>query len=1772
MAFLHNALSRFEDYDCECEGLRALSCIERSPTLRFLDDHCDTQNFSYILSTSNDSLSAVSSSLPFEFGDELFVMEDFHAYFHTIHHINVAYSHAHHDEIILLDAYASYSNFHTYIYQLPGIKAYFFELDIHCPGYKGWLVLPGIEFTHPPSLQSVASVTICDNTDELAKLPLPSILIKELFKIKGKFGAYIEKVVAPRARVELCVRSSADGYHPCDHNIISPMGTSVINYGACACEPFSKLSLSPGETDVLDSHDQSFSSTSSENGVSETPDPKPEAQVGGLLNVRFSLWHTDFNMQDLLSGIRNQIADKVSDPKTLSTILGLVSNFAVVYQYPSKLTLTNCVINLLNMFDVSQGLIEQLMSALAPYIQDAVDMFVRRPQAQSLSDLLSFNVDNIGTIGPILLGLLSVITLSRVPSTSSLSRAFSFAGTLGRAVAGVTALVTILPTFCLHLYDVFHTWMYGVPRDMTQFEQFEDVATKIFSRIATLSKMDNIEELRTNAALRKEVADLRFKANLVFSNLLKTKVTPQTISVYRTYLNRIEELAKRCEIHGGSMRGPRREPLCVLFAGASGKGKSQLPLFVATDLLAADGVDIKNMKDVVEEVYVRNTQQKYYNGYHGQTVFVYDDFGQVRDSESSPNEEYIEIIKSQNMFEYPLHMADLLEKNNTFFVSKAIILTSNTMNHNIKSLTCAEAFNRRVHLRYEVVIDRDCADGKGMMDPEKAKAKYGESTFKAWSFQPYREDIFATKKGTYVRDGPLLTFDQMRAEVVGKFLKQMEHSEQMFERIGNYAQYVNSNPVFTPILKNSKPKAQIQLSLIESLGIVHWRDGGLDPCYFKEKVDYDLACKALSHIKDAKNLHDFLDSLHLMDFPEAPMTERWEYMSGSVEEYYISYDSNMLPYTPAEYDPSLSLKSIRDYFMQLCENTMYKTIAGAFAAISVIYGGYKLFSCLFSSSNESTDGVSKALEEILNAEANPSGDSTTRTVARPRVEANPSGDSTTRTISRPRTEQKPNAHAYIDNNAVEIIQHKITANLYSMAANDGGDSDTRVYADVLFITNRIILMNEHVWKSIQNRKFMILKNKHRPNIPPIDISRCTHQCIVGADGEEKDACLVHLPAQTSHRTIHHLFATSTELSQFNSARCVLVGYHELHSKPAFKVNVVVARGYDNLIYSYGKNDINLRRSYRYEAFTSFGDCGSVLVAQEPKLARKILGIHVAGSTGIGYANSLTEQDILRTLGFFPHDRRVECYTPSIIEDPVYAQNGLPPGDFIPYGRVAIPATLPIKGDIYPSPLQDVIVPHKQLPSALVPFKTEAGEFIRPIQKGLAKCGASYAYVDPDLLELARRDLLNVMNTNTDPAYKRLLTHEEMIMGSSDLEFINPVKRRSSPGYGWTNKQFGKPGKTRWLGDSEYILDDPELLEALNIRESLALKGVRHEHLWHDTLKVERRPIEKVLAGKTRVFSMGQMDYNLLFRKYFLGFNANTMKYRIGNEVAVGITPQSHEWSILVEHLTRFGDNVFAGDFTNYDGSLNPQVMWACLDLINDWYDDGYDNRLVRNVLFEDIASSIHVCGDIAYGWTHSQPSGNPLTTILNSLYNSLSMRVVYYMALRDHDKSLNPIAEWHNNISMISYGDDNVVGVRPGHFFNQAIATRYYAEIGMTYTDEAKTGEICEMRKIRDVTFLKRGFLMDGGTWYSPLSLDTILEMIQWVRGTMDQEQSCSENVETAFEELAYHPREVFDKWTTLIRHHSNKLRPAPKIYSFEQYRDFFYSPRSKTYSSSDEF
>jgi hypothetical protein len=581
---------------------------------------------------------------------------------------------------------------------------------------------------------------------------------------------------------------------------------------------------------------------------------------------------------------------------------------------------------------------------------------------------------------------------------------------------------------------------------------------------------------------------------------------------------------------------------------------------------------------------------------------------------------------------------------------------------------------------------------------------------------------------------------------------------------------------------------------------------------------------------------------------------------------------------------------------------------------------------------------------------------------------------------------------------------------------------------------------------------------------------------------------------------------------------------------------------------------SIARSYVYSFPTKTGDCGKLLVAASPLLAGRCIGMHVAGSsdgiTTTNYSSAIDRDDLEATLAKFVN---AQVYTTERIE-PV--QDFILDSHFTPIVNLA-PVSENRRTTIMRSSVYGRFGSVPNAPAHLGPFMDKNDEIVDPLPKALLKAAGVTPAISYEQVDIAQKDLYRLLLES--PIKRTPIVYDfcTAVTGVPDDPLLAPINRTTSPGYPWclTNR---KRGKTAYLGDADYVFDGilPEKLQA----ETYALiesckQGIVPRVVWLDTLKDELRPHDRVEAGKTRAFAIGPQHFTIAFRMYFLSFTAWMMENRVHNECAVGINPYSHEWNQLYRQLQSRGREVVAGDYSNFDGTLLSYVLWSVLDIINDWYND--EHTLTRIALFCCIVHSTHLVRGVLYQWTHSQPSGCPITSILNCLYNSIIIRTAFLLLC----PSGYDISHFVQHVTMISYGDDNVINVSPvvSPWFHQGTITRALAELGMTYTDESKSGRELTTRTIDEVTFIKRSFRYDYqfNRQFAPLPLDHLMSILNYTSKsrTTDQLDLEFQQVQSVYTELAQHGEGIFnDKVSKIEEAYFSTARRLPSNRGYVQY------------------
>lgn len=750
--------------------------------------------------------------------------------------------------------------------------------------------------------------------------------------------------------------------------------------------------------------------------------------------------------------------------------------------------------------------------------------------------------------------------------------------------------------------------------------------------------------------------------------------------------------------------------------------------------------------------------------------------------------------------------------------------------------------------------------------------------------------------------------------------------------------------------------------------------------------------------------------------------------------------------------------------------------------------------------------------------------------------------------------------ASVDPNVWEQWESIAQRNMVRVSTGTGGEC-----MNAVFITGRTLMLPYHFVDAAKNQGNVIkVRNPHQTQACVYDLDACMITQCHDLFGNNLDLAFISIDGIASRKNIVAKFATANEHDKLQDGTFVFSGLRSVRGLTT--LNCVM---YDkvtrlpSLSYSNANGTYMINSGFKYDCSTRAGDCGALLFAKNNLLSGKILGVHTAGDgkAGVGVAIATSREFITRNLNehIVTHDLsgryivdgrspfemtnlEPEMFSPEMFSitsnvmpemfstvSPVLDER--PPtssltehGDCISLGTLTQPRQ-PIKTKLNPSLIYESVSESTTRPALLRPTLI-GGLLVDPMIKGIKKILNVTEPLNRDILAICVNDVAEVLESSGS---RQVLSFKEAITGVEGEEFMAPLNRKSSPGYPWS-LEANVSGKRKYFGYDEYEFDSG--VEAdVNHLLGLAAKQIRGDVVYTSTLKDERRTHAKVDEGKTRVFAAAPMNYTIAVRQYFLAFVADVMTNRIDNEIGVGTNVYSLDWHNTGKMLTVKGKHVIAGDFSNFDGSLRQDILWKILDIINNWYDDGEHNQRVRETLFEEICNARVIVKGELIQQTHSQPSGNPLTVVINSIFNQIVMRYAYmYLKIEALGSSK---CDFREMVSMQTYGDDNVLNIADTviEWYNQISITRALATIGLTYTDEAKSGTLKLSRTLDGIRYLKREFVVDtNGYFHGPLDLSVILEMTNWIRGN----QYCkatTENIETAMTELVLHGREQYEKY-----------------------------------------
>lgn len=365
-----------------------------------------------------------------------------------------------------------------------------------------------------------------------------------------------------------------------------------------------------------------------------------------------------------------------------------------------------------------------------------------------------------------------------------------------------------------------------------------------------------------------------------------------------------------------------------------------------------------------------------------------------------------------------------------------------------------------------------------------------------------------------------------------------------------------------------------------------------------------------------------------------------------------------------------------------------------------------------------------------------------------------------------------------------------------------------------------------------------------------------------------------------------------------------------------------------------------------------------------------------------------------------------------------------------------------------------------------------------------------------------------------------LDEMETAFGSDEIARINS---ESSDGY-------GHPVKTEYFDFDNKIIKPAFLEECALFEERVRSDNLEFkDFLTKEVFKVDelRNESKRETPRTIRVMPIT----NIWYTKRIFGNLAKFIKQnRKINGIGYGFNP----YRDMDRVYKKLKSSYITGDLdaSKWDGTLCALIMEALIELMFEQYNGKF--LFMKSYLIKSIVRAFVLIGDELYATTHGLPSGTWVTLLLNSLYNKALDALVLY---RKHPKpSVDLFLQIYSEVT----GDDKVFGVPQSiaPYVNLLTYKEVFESLGMKCTNGDKTEITSPSQSLEKLTYLKRHFRFHPvlQRWVGPLSANTILNIPQWIDKSMDYDIAMNGKMRAVQLESYLHSPALFVGITNLFK------------------------------------
>ncbi len=1344
---------------------------------------------------------------------------------------------------------------------------------------------------------------------------------------------------------------------------------------------------------------------------------------------------------------------------------------------------------------------------------------------------------------------------------------------------GMNALAKVFDNL-VHYAKKFVDWV--LERDSPETllaRKAEKIRDKVLHLIGRLDALDN--EMEIVRALQDPLCHNRFYQLMedcmeLTETYLKEGMDVRVGQLLTECRTRARKLLTRLERENPT-HGWRYDPFVVCLHGETGTGKTALMREVS------DVIGHKLQVSKYNRVFNKTINDDFWSGYNGQPIVHWDEFGQNAQKDAT----VAEFIELRGNDPHKLNMAALEEKGK-YFTSQAIIMTTNVPYHTFGTvIRDKDAYLRRRHLmiqmKHKPGFNANVLQGQegfdktfnhcefyftGNMDRQDSDGPYTkeevmeriDEEIEIWDIKQrvmYEEYISSRGLGHLPR-GVILELEGVNLEEENETIVLPEATEPLAPPV----EITGSNGVTYRVAAIEKQNPQNMCMVMGDDNLLCAKLNSLEKKNIEREKAYYKMTYNLSNCSAEDLSQCYIDKAAFCYVPITNTAKARESIVefGKRKTYGLYYKAKAL----FEDIASKAIDIYKKYPKLL-------VVTAALGTLTAVVTSYLLIrsedpdveagegpSCAWQ--DEDDQPLDKHAEKIIQRKIRAEQQNYENTQAKKGVklvkaEHQAYGD-------------KPHAKKGVklvkaegneDQNSTDI-RKVVHPNLVVVGWMKGSSKRTTLRG--LHIGGQLLLLPFHFFNGATEGDRFILA--HRLNPIYVDFEKDKLARL-----DDKDWCLYDCgPRFEPRKNISKYFIKEAHLGKLTSLNAMLCN---IDLNGVYVVQKGLARAILNFKYTdAATKDKYIQRGWETNFATEAGDCGSFLMAMTPAIPApgKILGIHTAGyvKRSQGFSVLITYEQLQQAIAKLPQQVYGLPVPKEVDRDESVTGNirCAPEGDYSIYGSMPnkLAPAQPVKTDFKKTPFSEESlegIPCTKKPAHLHPFKNAEGNMVSPLRIALAKYGQGTIPFRSRNVKKVKKHLINMFKNKLVGTERRVFSEKEAIVGIPGLEFADRLNMKSSPGWPYQVLNKKEPGKFYMFDEEGNVVND-ELRQRIDERLSNAKLGQRVPSLWRDCMKDELRPVEKVDSGKTRLFTIAPVDYTILVRRYFMDFAINFYGNSCNFFSAVGINPESYEWTKLYNRLAECGNRCVAGDYKAFDGTLMPELMDACADIINAWYDDGEENARVRKVYINEMIHTMQLVENCVYATHQGNPSGNPLTVIINTIVNYMYLCLVFLEVYPEAT-----LDEFEQETRSVCYGDDLLITVRDKfRKFNFNSIRDILTEHGLGFTTDRKSPEQEEpdFVELDSVTFLKRGFRVDvdfGKQFKLPtMAVDTLNSYFHWVRKSEEEEEQLQENMRSALAFAAFHGRDFYDeyhnKWAECMR----SANYSPLCITFEEQVDAF--------------